>query len=149
MSRLIIFPILAIVLAVIIRILSGSPHMFYACNCSRGVFPPAFFYGLIYTVRLILSSLILGSVVLSKRYLPNKAYCIISALFSFATILLEYKILMVNENFLITLTLIFASIFMVIKALKKCLLKKYVNILIVVLTVMQALMAYFIISLII
>ena len=141
---------MGLIAALTVRILTGSSHIFYACNCEAGVFPKPFVYSLIYIIRILFSTIALG-ILLNNRYHHKRNRKAFLALLSICFIvIIEYKTLIGNESYLITLMLHTISVVLIYKLLKGCYIKNTALLyLLVILMILQIFIAYFTISLII
>ena len=143
-----IIQILALSLALIIRLFTGNSMVFYACNCTDSLFPSKFIYYLLYIARILIASSMLSFSILSNNLCKKKN--IASFLLVTLIVIFEYKLLIGCESYLIIICLHILSLYITYKALKKIYVIKYeIIILSICFIALQSIMILFILSLII
>ena len=150
LDRIFIFFLIGIFCGLTIRVICGSSHIFYAYNCSRGLFPSPHIYTLMYFIKCGISTTLLGCYLFYRSFLPNRLFCFFTSIYSGIIVYAEYNLLIVNENFLSMITLILASVIMLYKTIKEnCWIRNYIRIITWILIILQSMSVYFIVSLII
>ncbi len=116
---IIIFPIAALILALIMRLRLGSNVMFYAYHSHISCFPGREAYAFLYITRIILNSVMLGLIFACRDMMRKRAKVLIVTAFSFITILIEYKLLFFCESILTVVVMSVISIIMILRIIRK------------------------------
>lgn len=104
----IIMPMIVVAAALIIRLTTGGTHLIYNALDSRGIFFGPFLYSLFYTVRLILSTVILTYILFSRCVINERGKSVVLSLIGVILLLLEFKLIFGGVS--LVLSVLFAVI---------------------------------------
>ncbi len=144
-----IIQILSLLLALTVRLITGSSVVFYACNCTDSVFPSKSIYFILYIVRVLIAASIFSFTIFNCKGI-SKTKNIVFGLFITLIVVFEYRFLIGCESYLITIALHCLSVYLSYLILRSSFnIKSQIIILSLTLIVLQCVMILLILSLII
>lgn len=131
-------PTIVLICSLVIRLTTGSTHIVYNVLGGRGIFPGAFTYTLLYTLRLLMCSVVLVHIMcVCRTFKDNVRVCIYASL-PVLLMLFEYRLIFGGISLI--LAMVFSilspvlSILSVISAYGK---NKYISVLVLIFAFLQ------------